>query len=206
MSYTIYCLLHLHGLLNYENAHYTPFYNYLPKLNPNLHLSPIIMIIHTCRELTRNSQPVRNKKKKKKQRKHTPKKNNHMHKTIFTWFGNLPTSTKLQRFYYYQEKNTKCSYSVSVSQNMTTTTNKTLITKNSFYILRTGFTMVFTSGLDPLLHRLSLSKSLIKNHATLFGSGQVVNQIKYNQAPQSSTNLPLGDQFNHRHQPQSSKT
>ena len=71
MSYTIYCLLHLHGLLNYENAHYTPFYNYLPKLNPNLHLSPIIMIIHTCRELTRNSQPVRNKKKKKKKMEKT---------------------------------------------------------------------------------------------------------------------------------------
>ena len=27
-----------------------------------------------------------------------------MHKTIFTWFGNLPTSTELQGFYYYQGK------------------------------------------------------------------------------------------------------
>lgn len=33
-------LLHLPSLLYYENAHYTPFYNYLPKLKPNLHLSP----------------------------------------------------------------------------------------------------------------------------------------------------------------------
>ena len=32
------------------------------------------------------------------------KKNNHTHKTIFTWFGNLPTSTELQGFHYYQGK------------------------------------------------------------------------------------------------------
>ena len=34
-----------------------------------------------------------------------------MHKKIFTWFDNLPTSTELQRFHYYQGKNTKCDYS-----------------------------------------------------------------------------------------------
>ena len=28
------------------------------------------------------------------------KENNHTHKTIFTWFGNLSTSTKLQGFHY----------------------------------------------------------------------------------------------------------
>ena len=58
-----------------------------------------------------NSQPVRNKKK---QRKHTPKKNNHTHKTIFTWFGNLPTTTELQGFYYYQRKihSTTCGYNI----------------------------------------------------------------------------------------------
>ena len=33
-----------------------------------------------------------------------PKKNNHTHKTIFTWFGNLLTSTKLQGFHYYEGK------------------------------------------------------------------------------------------------------
>jgi len=32
------------------------------------------------------------------------KKNNHMHKTVFIWFGNLSTSTELQRFHYYQGK------------------------------------------------------------------------------------------------------
>ena len=43
----------------------------------------------------------------------------------------------------------------------------------------------------PPFHGLSLSKSSIKNHATLFGSSQVVssNQIKQNQAPQNPTIL-----------------
>ena len=38
-----------------------------------------------------NSQPVRNKKIEKTH----VKENNHMYKTIFTWFDNLPTSMKL---------------------------------------------------------------------------------------------------------------
>ena len=49
-----------------------------------------------CRELTRNSQTC----EKQNREKHTPKKNNHMHKIIFMWFGNLPTSTELQGFHY----------------------------------------------------------------------------------------------------------
>ena len=32
------------------------------------------------------------------------KKNNHMHKTVFTRFDNLPTFTELQGFHYYQGK------------------------------------------------------------------------------------------------------
>ena len=32
------------------------------------------------------------------------KEKNHTHKTIFTWFNNLPTSTELQGFHYYQGK------------------------------------------------------------------------------------------------------
>ena len=43
------------------------------------------------------SQPVRNKNREK----HTPKKNNHTHKTVFIWFGTLPTSTELQGYHYY---------------------------------------------------------------------------------------------------------
>ena len=42
--------------------------------------------------------------KQKNREKKRQKKNNHKHKTIFTWFGNLPTSTKLQRFHYYKRK------------------------------------------------------------------------------------------------------
>ena len=42
--------------------------------------------------------------KQKNRENKTPKKNNHMHKTVFTWFGNLPTSTELQGFHYYKRK------------------------------------------------------------------------------------------------------
>ena len=74
--------------------------------------SPLVLLSHNpvdtwvsttgfvVQGISPKSQPVR----KKKQRKHTPKESNHMHKTIFTWFGNLPTSIELQGFHYYQEK------------------------------------------------------------------------------------------------------
>ena len=50
-----------------------------------------------CRELTPNSQPVIKKiEKTRAKEKQSP------HKTIFMWFGNLPTFTELQGFHYYQ--------------------------------------------------------------------------------------------------------
>ena len=62
-------------------------------------------------------------------------------------------------------KNIKCGYSFfTLSQD--DDNQKTLITKNGFYILRTGFTM--RSGLGHPLNGLSLRKSSIKNHTTLF--------------------------------------
>ena len=64
----------------------------------NFHISSYTW---TCWEFNRNSKPVRNKKIEK--RKHQ-KKNNHTYKTVFTWFGNLPRSTELQGFHYYQRK------------------------------------------------------------------------------------------------------
>ena len=70
-----------------------------------------------CRELIRNSQTCEKQKIKKT---HTKKKNNHTHKTVFTWFYSL--LMELQRFYYYQEK----IQSVAVqffSLSKTTTTN-----------------------------------------------------------------------------------
>ena len=35
---------------------------------------------------------------------HAKKKNNHTRNTVFTWFSNLPSSTELQKFHYYQGK------------------------------------------------------------------------------------------------------
>ena len=45
------------------------------------------------------------------------RKNNHTYKIIFTWFGNLPTSTELQGFHYYQGKiqSITCIYNISLS-------------------------------------------------------------------------------------------
>ena len=66
------------------------------------------------------------------------------HKTIFTWISNLPTITELQGFHYYQGKykvRLQC-FSLSKDDN----NNKTLITKISFYILRTGFIMGYKTG------------------------------------------------------------
>ena len=49
-----------------------------------------------CREFNQNSNLWETKQIEKRH----VKENNHMHKTIFTWFGNLPTSTELQGFHY----------------------------------------------------------------------------------------------------------
>ena len=56
------------------------------------------------------------------------------------------------------------------------------MTKNKTLITKVGFTM--GDRPKPLLYGLSLSKSPIKNHATLFGSGRVV---KLDQTKLSST-------------------
>ena len=53
-----------------------------------------------CREFNQNP----NLWETKQIEKTHAKENNHTHKTIFTWFGNLPTSMELQGFYYYQGK------------------------------------------------------------------------------------------------------
>ena len=92
------------------------------------------------------------------------KKNNHTYKTIFTWFGNLPTPTELQGFHYYQER-IQSAVTMMWYSSKNTTTHKTLITK-------VGFTMGYRP--KPPLHGLSLSKSPIENNATLFGLDWVV--------------------------------
>ena len=64
----------------------------------NFHISSYTW---TYWEFNRNFKHVRNKKIEKRKRQ---KKNNHMHKTVFTRFGNLPTSTELQGFHYHKRK------------------------------------------------------------------------------------------------------
>ena len=63
---------------------------------------------------------------------HVKEKINHIYKTIFTWFGNLPMSTELHRFHYYQEKIQ--SAAVYIFFSLTKLQQQTLITKATFSI------------------------------------------------------------------------
>ena len=80
-----------------------------------------------CRELTW----IPNLWERKKIEKTHINENNHTHKTIFTWFGNLPTSMELQGFNYYQGKKYKvwlrCFFSLKKHD------NQTLISKLQFF-------------------------------------------------------------------------
>ena len=126
-----------------------------------------------CRELNRNSETY-----EKQNRENTRQtKNNHTHKIVFTWFGNLSTSTELQGFHYYQGKKIQSAvvqFFLSLSKTTTTNPNHQSCV---FYILRMGFYILHF--LHPPPHWLSLRKTPIKNYATLFESSQVVNQIKH---------------------------
>ena len=117
-----------------------------------------------CREFNQNPNLWEKKKKKKRKEKNTrqkKKKNTHMHKTVFMWFGNLPTSTELQRFHYYQRKVQSAATVFLSLKNMATTPQKTLITKVGFYI-QNGPKFFFAYRPKPPLHGLSLRKSPIK--------------------------------------------
>ena len=72
--------------------------------------------------------------KQKKIEKTHAKKDNHTYKTIFMWFGNLPTSTELQGFHYYQGRiqRTTCSYNIFSLSKTQHQHSKTLITKVGF--------------------------------------------------------------------------
>ena len=93
-------------------------------------------------ELTQNSQTC--EKQNRENTRQQKKNNNHMYKTVFTWFGNLPTSTKLQRFHYYQEKIQ--SVAVQFFSLSKATTRNPNHQNNGFYILRTGFTMDYKTS------------------------------------------------------------
>ena len=67
-----------------------------------------------------------------------------MHKTVFTWFNNLPISTELQGFHYYQEKYTSAVvefFSLSKPHRQNPNHQNCI-----FYILRTRFTMGYKTG------------------------------------------------------------
>ena len=80
-------------------------------------------------------------------------------------------------------------YSISISQEQWQ--YKTLITKKQFYILRIEFTIGYKTSQKIFLEALSPDpqeaypsafrlRPPIKNHATLFKLGRIVNQIKHN--------------------------
>ena len=95
------------------------------------------------------------------------------------WFGNLPTSTKLQGFHYYQGKiKSAATFFFSLSQETRQQQNPNLkigFSRSCAYDLQwaTKWAKFFPRGKPPL-HGLNLKKSPIKNHTILFGSGRVV--------------------------------
>ena len=129
------------------------------------------------------------KKKRKKKRENTHQRKIISHKTIFMWFGNLPTSTELQGFHYYQGKkykvllqfflslkkhnnhknpNHKITFSTSCAH------DSQWATKRAKKIALSISTLAWAYQPKPSLHGLNLKKSPIKNHATLFGSSWVI--------------------------------
>ena len=102
-----------------------------------------------CRELTW----ILNLWETKKIEKIHAKENNHTHKTIFTWFGNLLMSTKLQGFHYYQEKKENTKYKVRHQfffSHLKHDHAKTLITKLCFLSLGLIRSMDYLSVNLPL--------------------------------------------------------
>ena len=73
-------------------------------------------IYHHILEHVGNSNEIPNMWETKKiEKRKRQKKNNHTHKTVFTWFGNLPTSPELQGFHYYKRK-LQCAVTVFLKE------------------------------------------------------------------------------------------
>ena len=87
-----------------------------------------------CSELTWNFQTW----EKQNREKHTPKKNNHTHKTVFTRFSNLLTSTELQGFHLSGKKIQSATilffFFFPLSLSRKNYIKKTLITKTTIFI------------------------------------------------------------------------
>ena len=104
------------------------FYNVGLAYSLNIFILIFITPSWSYRELTQ----ILNLWETKKIEKTHAKENNHTHKTIFTWFDNLPTSTKLQGFHYYQERMQSAVTIFSLTQTWQSHHHKTLITKVGF--------------------------------------------------------------------------
>ena len=107
------------------------------------------------------------------------------------WFDNLPTSTELQGFYYYQGKNTKVA-TVQFSHTQPRQ-QQTLITKTVFstsyaqdlqWTTKRAKKPAWAYRPKPPLHGLSLKKSLIKKPRNII---QVKSSRQPNQTQQGST-------------------
>ena len=107
------------------------------------------------------------------------------------WFGNLSTSTELQGFHYYQGKIQSAAtvfHTPSRWQQQPQNSNHQKMVSISYtqdsqwatkWAKKRFIYLAWACWPKPLLHGLNLSKSPIKNHATLFRSGRVVNWIKH---------------------------
>ena len=151
---------------------------------------------YCCREFDQNLNLWETKNRENTRQR----KKNHTHKTIFTWFGNLPTSTELQGFHYYQGRiqSTKLRLQYLFLSPSRIRQPQPTILKNPNHSKVGLYEMGpknFSWGHCPRtpkglsmsapawaywpklpLHELSLNKSLIKNYAILFRSGQVIKQ------------------------------
>ena len=74
------------------------------------------------------------RKKKKKIEKTHAKENNHTHKTIFTWFGNLHPQSCRDFTIIREEYKLQLQYFLSIKKHGNNTHYKTLITKVGFTI------------------------------------------------------------------------
>ena len=178
-----------HGLLNSKKIGKLdlwelisrPFPNFLPKVAYSSFIllcryeSGLLHLGTSCRELARNSQPVRNKNRENtRQRKTITRTRQYLRGSaiclrprsyrnftiIKEKIQNAATVFLLSRKLQQPNPNNQNTFSTSCAQNSQWAINGPWI--------------------RPPLYGLSFKKSPIKNHATLFGSSQVVNQIKHN--------------------------
>ena len=128
-----------------------------------------------CRELTRNSQPMRNKNKE----------NTCQRKTIIRtkqYLRGLAICLHLQSCKNFTIIRKKYKCDSTMFQSLKTTITNPNYKSRVFYLLRIRFTSApaWACRPKPPLYRLSFKKSPIKNHTTLFRLDRVVNQIKHN--------------------------